>query len=119
MTERAMRRRCVIRARRTISSLGCIAILGPRFAFAQEPVPAPPPPPALPPILPPAPPATDSAPPAVPTPPAAVAKAPAPADRPKAAEPFAFGDFTWLNGSNRQHKAILDTPYFTPSSSST
>ena len=31
-----------------------------------------------------------------------------------AAEPFAFGDFTWLNGSNRQHKAVLDTPYFTP-----
>ncbi len=30
------------------------------------------------------------------------------------AEPFAFGDFTWLNGSSRQHKAILDTPYFTP-----
>ena len=33
----------------------------------------------------------------------------------KAAEPFAFGDFTWLNGNNRQHKPILDTPYFTPS----
>src|ERR1700722_17939928 len=32
----------------------------------------------------------------------------------KPSEPFAFGDFTWLNGSNRQHKAILDTPYFTP-----
>ena len=32
----------------------------------------------------------------------------------KAAEPFAFGDFTWMNGNNRQHKAILDTPYFTP-----
>jgi hypothetical protein len=29
-------------------------------------------------------------------------------------EPFAFGDFTWLNGANRQHKAVLDTPYFTP-----
>ncbi|HEX7671435.1 MAG TPA: hypothetical protein VF395_17700, partial [Polyangiaceae bacterium] len=32
----------------------------------------------------------------------------------KAAEPFAFGDFTWLNGNNRQTKAVLDTPYFTP-----
>ena len=26
-----------------------------------------------------------------------------------------MGDFTWLNGSNRQTKAILDTPHFTPS----
>ncbi len=32
----------------------------------------------------------------------------------KPSEPFAFGDFTWLNGANRAHKAILDTPYFTP-----
>ena len=32
----------------------------------------------------------------------------------KPAEPFAFGDFTWLNGASRQHKAVLDTPYFTP-----
>jgi len=38
----------------------------------------------------------------------------APEPPPKAAEPFAFGDFTWLNGANRQTKAILDTPYFTP-----
>jgi hypothetical protein len=29
-------------------------------------------------------------------------------------EPFAYGDFTWLNGNSRQHKAVLDTPYFTP-----
>ena len=33
----------------------------------------------------------------------------------KVEEPFAFGDFTWLNGNNRQHKALLDTPYFTGS----
>lgn len=32
----------------------------------------------------------------------------------KPAEPFAFADFTWLNGNNRQSKAVLDTPYFTP-----
>jgi len=32
----------------------------------------------------------------------------------KPAEPFNFGDFTWLNGNNRQKKAVLDTPYFTP-----
>jgi hypothetical protein len=32
----------------------------------------------------------------------------------KPSEPFAFGDFTWLNGTNRAHSAVLDTPYFTP-----
>ncbi len=32
-----------------------------------------------------------------------------------ASEPFAFGDFTWLNGSNRQHKSVLDSPIFTGS----
>ncbi|HLK39588.1 MAG TPA: outer membrane beta-barrel protein [Polyangiaceae bacterium] len=30
-------------------------------------------------------------------------------------EPFAFGDFSWLNGANRQHKALLDSEYFTGS----
>jgi hypothetical protein len=30
-------------------------------------------------------------------------------------EPFAFGDFTWLNGANRQHKSLLDSPLFTGS----
>jgi hypothetical protein len=50
-----------------------------------------------------------------PVPPAAApAPAPAPAEE-KAAEPFAFADFGWLNGSNRQHKALLDTPIFTGS----
>ncbi len=38
----------------------------------------------------------------------------APAEE-KASEPFAFGDFTWLNGTNRQNKALLDTPFFTGS----
>jgi Putative beta-barrel porin-2, OmpL-like. bbp2 len=33
----------------------------------------------------------------------------------KPTEPFAFGDFTWLNGANRQTKSLLDTPYFTGS----
>jgi hypothetical protein len=37
-----------------------------------------------------------------------------PTEDEKPSEPFAFGDFTWLNGANRQHKAVLDTPYFTP-----
>jgi hypothetical protein len=39
---------------------------------------------------------------------------PPPTPEEKPAEPFAFGDFTWLNGNNRQKTAILDTPYFTP-----
>jgi hypothetical protein len=28
-------------------------------------------------------------------------------------DPFAFGDFTWLNGNSRQHKPVFDTPAFT------
>jgi hypothetical protein len=31
------------------------------------------------------------------------------------AEPFAFGDFTWLNGNNRQKNTLLDSKYFTGS----
>ena len=46
--------------------------------------------------------------PGVPRPP--VPDAPAP-ETP--AEPFAFGDFTWLNGNSRQHAAILDSKLFT------
>jgi len=30
-----------------------------------------------------------------------------------AAEPFAFGDFSWMNGNDRQHTALLDSKYFT------
>ena len=33
----------------------------------------------------------------------------APAEE-KPSEPFAFGDFTWLNGNSRQTKAVLDRP---------
>ena len=68
--------------------------------------------------------------PAAPTPSAAPAPEPSPfaprvppADGPPpgasapepASEPFAYGDFTWLNGTNRQHKALLDSPLFTGS----
>jgi hypothetical protein len=51
------------------------------------------------------------------TPPAASAGIPAPAApaEEKPTDPFAFGDFTWLNGANRQTKALLDTPIFTGS----
>jgi len=32
-----------------------------------------------------------------------------------ATEPFAFGDFTWLNGNDRRHTQLLDSKYFTGS----
>ncbi len=35
------------------------------------------------------------------------------APEPPAAEPFAFADFTWLNGNNRQKSSVLDSKYFT------
>ncbi len=37
----------------------------------------------------------------------------APAAPTKAAEPFAFADFTWLNGNSRTHESPIDTKYFT------
>jgi hypothetical protein len=39
---------------------------------------------------------------------------PPPPPVPVATDPFSYGDFTWLNGNSRQHKRVLDTPYFTP-----
>jgi hypothetical protein len=63
-------------------------------------------------------PAAAPAEPAIPQAPPATPPAEPPAPSPEEAkptEPFAFGDFAWLNGANRQHKALLDTPYFTGS----
>ncbi len=37
----------------------------------------------------------------------------APASPAAPAEPFAFADFTWLNGNSRQKDALLDSKYFT------
>ena len=34
-------------------------------------------------------------------------------NREQSSEPFSFGDFTWLNGNNRMHSALLDSKYFT------
>ncbi len=92
---------------RNVLALGAAscALLTSTFARAQA---EPAPPPAAAPA--PAAPAPPSAPPEPPPPPAA----PAPPAEAKPSEPFAFGDFTWLNGASRQHKAVLDTPYFTP-----
>ena len=36
------------------------------------------------------------------------------AEKPQKAEPFAFADFTWLNGNARTKEVPLDTKFFTP-----
>jgi hypothetical protein len=96
-----------------VGAMVCIIVFE-GASFAQTPPPAPAPAAATPApgaaTLPPS--AAPSAPAAAPTesPPA-----PLPPEEKKAAEPFAYGDFTWLNGSNRQHKSLLDSPIFTGS----
>lgn len=40
--------------------------------------------------------------------------APAEPDKKKPAEPFAFADFTWLNGNPRTKEPAMDTKFFTP-----
>jgi hypothetical protein len=47
------------------------------------------------------------------TPPSTEPPAPAPASD-EAPVPFAYGDFTWLNGYDRRHKALLDTDLVHP-----
>jgi hypothetical protein len=102
-------------------------LLGARAASAQTSPPPLPPTPSPSPPLSPGDKASEaqSAPPENATPPpATTAGAPAfgAANPPTAAlldekptEPFAFGDFGWLNGANRQHRALLDSPVFTGS----
>lgn len=46
--------------------------------------------------------------------PAAKPAAPASPSEASASEPFAFADFSWLNGSTREKTPPLETPYFTP-----
>ncbi len=93
---------------------GSLALAPPARAQSDPGTPAAAPPTAAPAPAPAAGPAVAAA--TTPTPPAA--PAPASADPPAYAqsqsEPFAWGDFTWLNGNSRQHKAPLDTKYFTP-----
>src|SRR5262249_21514537 len=45
--------------------------------------------------------------------PSAVSAAPATPAAPKASEPFAFADFTWLTGNSREKDAPFDSKYFT------
>jgi hypothetical protein len=40
--------------------------------------------------------------------------APPPAPQVDTQTPFAFGDFTWLNGTPRNKDVVVDTPFFTP-----
>ncbi|HSY25648.1 MAG TPA: hypothetical protein VK841_26195, partial [Polyangiaceae bacterium] len=115
---------------RSCALLGAVASVlffeAPAIAQAPPPndaVPVTPPPGGPPPVapgpapqdLPPAPPPPGSATSAPPVASAPPPTAPAEAAPEKAADPFAFGDFTWLNGSNRQHKALLDSDIFTGS----
>jgi hypothetical protein len=60
-------------------------------------------------------PVAEAAPPAAPVkagPDAVIASATAPAVDNDT--PFAFGDFTWLNGAPRNKDTVVDTKYFTP-----
>jgi hypothetical protein len=47
-------------------------------------------------------------------PPTTEKAAPAPPQEAAPEEPFAWGDFTWLNGNTRQTVRLLDSKYFTP-----
>ena len=46
--------------------------------------------------------------------PAAAPAAGTPTGRPQPSEPFAFADWTWLNGNARTRESPLDTKFFTP-----
>jgi|HubBroStandDraft_6_1064221.scaffolds.fasta_scaffold149909_2 hypothetical protein len=116
-----MKRKSTLRSLRFGTVLGALSISVESLAFAQAP-PTPPPADATPPPAPPpaAPPPAAAAPPAAPAaaapPPAAppAEAAPAPAPDEKAPAPFAYGDFTWLNGGDRRHKNPLDTDLVSP-----
>jgi Putative beta-barrel porin-2, OmpL-like. bbp2 len=51
---------------------------------------------------------------AAPTPMQATEKGKSRAEKPAASEPFAFADFTWLNGNARTKEVPMDTKFFTP-----
>jgi opacity protein-like surface antigen len=111
------------RTRSTLVVLGILTSASTVLAQPAEPAPPTPPttqpgptstpePPApVPGSLPP--PSSGPLPPPSPAPPT---EPPAPAPEPEAtkpAEPFAFGDFTWVQGANRQKEKVLDSKYFT------
>jgi len=73
--------------------------------LATAPAPAPNPAPALTPAPKPAPPLTVAAAPQAP---------PATTEKPELAAPFAFADWTWLNGNPRNKDVVWDSKFFTP-----
>jgi hypothetical protein len=96
-----------------------VCFVAPRIVVAQpEPAlpsdPAPPPPTPAPPAASPTAPASPTVTPAAA--PAPAPPAPAPPEPPKqehASDPFAYADFTWLNGNSREIETPLDSPVFT------
>ena len=102
------------RARRIAQACAFALYAGPAVAAAQSAAALSP---AVDPVAPVAPVAPSLSPSAALAPSAAAPSSPTPAmpatpaaPRP---EPFAFGDFTWLNGNNRQATALLDSKYLT------
>jgi hypothetical protein len=101
--------------------IACVVLCAESGARAQtnELPPGAPPAATQPPPTEPAPLAPSVAPPAMPPPAAAAPAEPEPTapTTPASSEPsapFAFGDFTWLNGGDRRHKPLLDTDYVSP-----
>ena len=113
-----MEERIMLSRRRFTSVVCLLAASAPGIALAQEPTdqppnqqptPPPPPPVAPPPVVAPPPPAA----------PAPTAPAAADTKKEPPAEPFAFGDFTWLNGATASTRRCSTLRTSRPSSSST
>ena len=99
-------------AKTTAGTEPLVASLTP-VAFTPSPSPAPPAPPIPSPSPAPAPQAAAAPAPPAPSFPEAL-QSPDPAPATDNFTPFAFGDFTWLNGSPRNKDTVLDTKFFTP-----
>jgi hypothetical protein len=101
-------------AKTTAGTQPLVASLTPvAFTPSPSPSPAPPAPPIPSPSPSPAPQAAAA--PAPPTPAIQEAlQAPDPAPATDNFTPFAFGDFTWLNGAPRNKDTVIDTKFFTP-----
>ena len=109
MKERIAFLEAALKARVTAESAP-VAMAPAISARATEPVPTAPP---AAPSPSPAPPAPQSA--ALPPPPLPDAlQAPPATSGVDNVTPFAYGDFTWLNGTPRNHDTVLDTKFFTP-----
>jgi hypothetical protein len=116
------------RACALVVSIACSAGGVARGQTAEPAAPVAPPPPSAPapapvapapapaPVAAPVPPLA-AAPPAPPAAPAVTPLEPIASSAPASSEPsapFAFGDFTWLNGGDRRHKPLLDSDYVAP-----